>query len=216
MNNLTTFFALFLFTLSSCAQNNVKLTATSSKDTIALGETVIIGLHLEGIKADFLSQQDADKQSIFDNFFSDGPSKANAFGTQIRVTPKELGKNTLGPYQIQLLDKEIVSNIVSIHVIKQEPEMLYVKMPQTGKVGDKITISTSCQSTANFTIGLKENDFIKRGSQSHNTSITNGNYSRKAEFTVTLLKKGRFELTRDQFSDLPEHIIVEETSIEIN
>lgn len=216
MNKSYLLLALFCLALNACSQKNaciqkdLKFEASTSKDTIYLGETLSVRLSLQGVQSNIF------KNPKSQNSFFEDHQEGNDFRTFIDVKPDSLGANVIGPFKIALLGKEYQSNKLLIQVISQPAENIHIEMPNKGVVGEKIQIKISGFSDRGYSFHLKDNDIFKINSQSHSTNFINGKYTKEASYTVTLKKKGVFELNKDLFNSLPDHIKLTPMQLEVN
>lgn len=206
--------AIACLVLSACAQEELNLKASALKSKIHLGESVRIRLAIEGIQSDILEDKKEASGRSLDNFFADFQDDNN-FRTFVRVCPKSLGKNKLGPFKIKLMGKELKSNEVIVEVIEQTVEYIHIEMPKEGRVGEKINIKIIGHSNGSLSTHFKENDVFKINIQSCSSQVSNGNYTIKNEYTATLKRKGIFEINRTVFKNLPAHIQIEPVRIEV-
>ena len=205
--------SIFCLAFMACAQEEVKLKASALRDTIYTGESLSIRLSLEGIQSDIFNDKNQDK-GILGGFF-EGSEGNNNFSTLVYANPETLGENIIDPYQINMLGKVYTSNSVSVQVVKPPVQQIKLEIPKEASLGEKIKVKITGKSNRSFKAQFKENEIFKINGQSSNTQVSNGKYSTQIEYTLTLKKKGIFEINRSFFKDLPKNIKLAPVKFEV-
>jgi len=197
-------------------QNDVKFIVHPAKDTVILGDHVNLNFLLFGVKSDELEKnRESTLSDSVKNVFSDETLYAH-FQTFIRVKPKVIGCNSFGPYTIQLFDRELVSNKVSVYGIKRKMESIKIIMPSKCKLEGEAEIKLTNHSLSDYSIKLKSTDIFQIMGLSSSTSVVNNKFTKNITLNVILKKAGSFKLDKSMFKDLPDNVTVETHMFEVH
>lgn len=208
---------IYVFTLmafSACSQNNkispkLECVITSLQDTILLGNEHELRLSIKGLDKVLLENKESKiirSEAITDMKFY--------------VKPQTIGKHIYGPYKVKINGQKIVSNKISITVVRPEEfnNRVYIYSPDTAVVGsllDLVFISTDGE----FDLELKESENFRTVSTSKVTSSTINNGEDSAEykirFRLELLESGELLINEDMFKHLSSSVKIQNKKIVI-
>ncbi|MEI6898914.1 MAG: BatD family protein, partial [Bacteroidota bacterium] len=182
---------------------------------IILGESVTLTLKI--IDPMIYKQIDHEKFKILGEDYN-LPQAPPAYACSLTITPNDTGALKIGPYEIEYQGKKLVSNEITLVVVKKNKnDYLVFDLPPKALYLGNAEIKIRSRGVDISNVELKESEFIhvkSRGNIS-STNTHNGNktvtYTRT--FKVDFLSRGVLRLSKDDLFNLPDQVDFEPDSI---